>query len=214
MANIKDVAKLAGVSQSTVSIVLNGKSDARMISKATQKKVYDAVKRLDYHPNVAARRLRESGQVGKSVALFWANDFRAPMMVRFFRGLEEALEESGGEEIEITIHPYINDKLYKEEPFLISNKCNAIIVANASEKDLRFLDSIDPLVPLVLYNRPSAKYSTVSVDDEKIGKAAAVHLCKKGYKRPALLTAEYAFEGMKTRDTSFCDELEKRGRTL
>ena len=180
MANIKDVAKLAGVSQSTVSIVLNGKSEQRMISAATQQKVYDAVKALDYHPNVAARKLRESGGASQSIALYWASDFRAQMMVRFFKGLEIALEQAGSPEIEITIHPYKNGGLVKEKPFLTSNKCSAIIVANACEEDLSFLEGITPLVPLVLYNRSSAKYSTVSVDDATIGRRAAAHLAAQG----------------------------------
>ena len=38
MATIKDVAKLSGVSVSTVSIILNGQAKARKISEKTQKK--------------------------------------------------------------------------------------------------------------------------------------------------------------------------------
>ena len=50
----KDVARLAGVSQSTVSYVMNGN---RPISDATRKRVLDAIEALTYQPNAGARAL-------------------------------------------------------------------------------------------------------------------------------------------------------------
>src|SRR3954454_15588299 len=54
MATMNDVAKLAGVSVSTVSYVLTG---ARPISQRTRDKVLAAMHELDYHPNAMARGL-------------------------------------------------------------------------------------------------------------------------------------------------------------
>lgn len=53
-ATLKDVAKLAGVSSATVSYVLSGK---QTISQATQERVWDAIKRLGYVPDLNARGL-------------------------------------------------------------------------------------------------------------------------------------------------------------
>jgi LacI family transcriptional regulator/LacI family repressor for deo operon, udp, cdd, tsx, nupC, and nupG len=53
-----DVAKLAGVSQSTVSRVLSKAPSVVPISDDTAQKVLDAVERLGYYPNLAARSLR------------------------------------------------------------------------------------------------------------------------------------------------------------
>jgi DNA-binding LacI/PurR family transcriptional regulator len=50
----KDVARLAGVSQSTVSYVMSGK---RPISEETRRRVIDAIDRLTYEPNAGARAL-------------------------------------------------------------------------------------------------------------------------------------------------------------
>ncbi|TQS46260.1 LacI family DNA-binding transcriptional regulator [Cryptosporangium phraense] len=50
----KDVARLAGVSQSTVSYVMSGK---RPISEETRRRVHDAIERLTYQPNAGARAL-------------------------------------------------------------------------------------------------------------------------------------------------------------
>lgn len=55
MATLKDVAKETGLTTSTVSRVLNNRG---YISKNTRQKVDDAVKKLNYHPNEAARSLR------------------------------------------------------------------------------------------------------------------------------------------------------------
>ena len=54
MAKIKDVAKLAGVSTSTVSLVLNKKG---YVSAATRAKVEAAVKALHYVPSEVGRNL-------------------------------------------------------------------------------------------------------------------------------------------------------------
>lgn len=60
---IKDVARAAGVSPSTVSHAFSG---ARTISSATRKRVFDASKTLGYVPNAHARKLRlgKSGMLG------------------------------------------------------------------------------------------------------------------------------------------------------
>ena len=53
-ATIKDIAKLVGVSPSTVSRVINGTAS---ISDETKEKINKAMKELDYHPNSFARSL-------------------------------------------------------------------------------------------------------------------------------------------------------------
>src|SRR5919106_3191837 len=55
--SMRDVARVAGVSQTTVSFVINDVPDAH-IPKATRERVWAAVKRLGYRPNAIARGLR------------------------------------------------------------------------------------------------------------------------------------------------------------
>lgn len=57
-ATLSDVARLAGVSGTTVSYILNGRADEMRISSETQERVRAAVAELDYRPNRSARSLR------------------------------------------------------------------------------------------------------------------------------------------------------------
>lgn len=64
MVSLKDVSKAAGVSPSTVSRVITGK---RPVEGETRKRVLEAVRQLDYRPNLLARGLRNKS--GKSIGL-------------------------------------------------------------------------------------------------------------------------------------------------
>ena len=53
----KDIAKLCGVSQATVSYVINNRQNQK-ISEETRRKVLDAVEALHYYPNASAKSMR------------------------------------------------------------------------------------------------------------------------------------------------------------
>ena len=86
-----DVARSAGVSQSTVSLVLSGKARGR-ISARTEETVRAAATELGYRPNVAARALRTG--VARSVALV-VPDITNPFFGRVLRGAQRAAQRAG-----------------------------------------------------------------------------------------------------------------------
>jgi DNA-binding LacI/PurR family transcriptional regulator len=86
-----DVARRAGVSQSTVSLVLSGKARGR-ISARTEEAVRAAAAELGYRPNVAARALRTG--VARSVALV-VPDITNPFFGRVLRGAQRAAQRAG-----------------------------------------------------------------------------------------------------------------------
>ncbi|HEX6026243.1 MAG TPA: LacI family DNA-binding transcriptional regulator [Solirubrobacter sp.] len=86
-----DVARRAGVSQSTVSLVLSGKARGR-ISARTEEAVRAAAAELGYRPNVAARALRTG--VARTVALV-VPDITNPFFGRVLRGAQRAAQAAG-----------------------------------------------------------------------------------------------------------------------
>ena len=86
-----DVAKAAGVSQSTVSLVLSGKSAGR-ISAKTEEAVRRIAEELGYRPNIAARALRTGA--ARSVGLV-VPDVTHPFFGLTMRGAQEAAWSAG-----------------------------------------------------------------------------------------------------------------------
>jgi len=82
---IHDVAKLAGVSHTTVSWAIH---DSPNISSATKEKVYKAIKELNYHPNYTARSL-VNGKTG--IIAVVANFFSSFFEMEILKGIEQGL---------------------------------------------------------------------------------------------------------------------------
>ena len=86
-----DVARSAGVSQATVSLVLTGRAAGR-VSLATQERVRQAAEVLSYRVNAAARTLR----LGRASAIaLVVPDIRNPFFASVLRGAERAARKSG-----------------------------------------------------------------------------------------------------------------------
>ena len=203
MVTIKQIAAELGISATTVSIVLNGKSAERKISDATQRKIFEAANRLGYQPNIAARSLRAgAGADELRIAMLWAEDFRASMMVRFWDGLRSALLRLD-RRVRLVIYPYTNDHLCDVHALTSASDCHAAIICNASNADLAFLRSTQLAVPVVLYNRICQGYCSVNVDDAQMGALAARALCDQNCRRGLVLTSAPVFDGMDLRVQSF-----------
>ncbi|MEW6990208.1 LacI family DNA-binding transcriptional regulator [Colwelliaceae bacterium 6441] len=95
-ATINDVAKQAGVSIKTVSRVMNNEPSVR---QPTREKVMDAVKSLNYQPNLAARNL--AGTKAYSIAFIYDNP-NAYYVIDMQNGILAACKKQG---FELLIHP-------------------------------------------------------------------------------------------------------------
>lgn len=98
---IKDVAKLAGVSPSTVSRVIN-KGDSKSASPDTQRKIWDAVNKLGYTPNLHARSLKTeqptTSAATKEIACVYgrtADSFINPFFSELMSAVEKAAYARG-----------------------------------------------------------------------------------------------------------------------
>lgn len=111
-ATMRDVAKLAGVSQPTVSRVLNQTDTKIAVSDETRERVLAAVEELGYRPNVLARSLRT--QQTEMIAMLIAdisNSFYHPMA----RAVQDVAREHGYDVlIANSDHLYENEKHFFE----------------------------------------------------------------------------------------------------
>lgn len=210
MATIKDVAKLSGVSVSTVSIILNGQAKARKISEKTQKNVLEAIKELNYNPSVSARRLRSSDKEKYTVGVYWAIDFTTGFLARFIEGLQMELLKSKLP-VSTVICPFENNKLENESGLKNMSTYNAVIIANTNTKDQEFLNDNPLPIPAVLINRHSDKYHTVRIDNVKAGEIAAEHIYNKGITDIGMVIQQNSFYGMQERGESFLNFFKRKG---
>lgn len=69
--------------------------------------------------------------------MFWAQDFRASMMLRFWDGLRAEIEKTA-RPVRLVIYPYVNDHLKESEALTSGANCHAAIICNASYADRSF----------------------------------------------------------------------------
>lgn len=205
MATIKDVANLAGVSVSTVSVIINNKAEERKISTKTIEKVEEAIKQLNYQPSVSARKLRSNESNVYTVGVFWASDFRMSFLSRFITGLQSEILKLQ-RPIDIAICPYEPDKLRFEKRLYSLNTYNAVIIANTTDNDNDYINNNPIPIPTVLYNRESEIYHTVGIDNYETGRKAAAHLISKGVRSIAMICQKNSYLAMSRRSEAFINE--------
>ncbi|MEQ8676665.1 MAG: LacI family DNA-binding transcriptional regulator [Aggregatilineales bacterium] len=183
LATMRDVAKLAGVSQPTVSRVLNQKDTSISISDETREKVIAAVEQLGYRPNMAARSLRT--QKTKLIAVLIA-DITNSFYPHIARSIQSVAREEGYDVmIANSDHIYQNELLFCES--IKSRAVDGIILVpiHLTEHDLHdlYTQTNTPISVLGQHiNHP--KVDVVWADDEEaVFKATSWLIQEKGHSR-------------------------------
>lgn len=202
MATMKEVAKLAGVSISTVSIVINGKSKERNIPLTTYNKVYEAIEELGYQPNISARRLRNSDSNKPIIALYWPLDARTNMLAALLTGIRIELNKIQFD-CELVIQTYTNDNIADNAKEIMSNTYNGVIIGASSQADIDYLESLSPRIPVILINRKSEKFSTVFVDSDEVAKGAISLLKSRLINQVCIIEAENPYMASSQRIEAF-----------
>ncbi len=203
MVTIKEIAREANVSPTTVSLILNRKSKERKISPKTEKRVLEIARRMGYLPNLQAVGLKKAGsQFAHRILIFWVSDSRTQTMIHFFRGIEDNIA-TNHLPFEVLLQSYRAGQLSHAMRNELLLSCHGIIVCNASESDMEFLDSSSFPRPVILYNRYSDKYSSVVMDDRTIGSIPARIFASHGRKHPAVVSSPPTFNGMHIRQNLF-----------
>jgi len=184
LQTIKDVAELAGVSDRTVSRVVNGEPN---ISQKTRVRVEEAIARLNYIPNLAARMVRtnRSGVVGLITDVVSTT----PNSVEIIRGIQDRVSRasqslliantSGTKEAEARIW-----RTFQE------HRIDGVMFATMYHHEVDF-DPTAHNIPTVLVNCFAPGRNDVAAivpDDFQGGYSAARHAIEKGHERIAYVT--------------------------
>lgn len=146
-STIDDIAREAGVSTATVSRVLN---NPEVVKPATRQRVEEAIKRLDYRPNVFARGLKQSktGIVGILV-----QNITNPYMTAIVEAIEETLAKNdtfiylcnsqGSEELE---RRYLDELLRRRVEALM------VLESPAFDRKRSLYSDVEAECPVILVN--------------------------------------------------------------
>lgn len=210
MTTLKDVAKLAGVSVSTVSIIANGREKERKLSPETIEKVSKAIKELNYRPNVSARSLKYVSKQTVKFVLFWPQDERILMLSSILSGINQKITADKFE-CQIIVNLYSPNKLCDQVKSLNKFEFQGIIIGGPSDRDLQELNQLAISLPVVLINRRTSHYNSVSVDPTQLAQQAVALFAEKNIKRILTVGITNEFQASNSRLTSFIDLARQNG---
>ncbi len=207
---VKDIAKHAGLSPSTVSAVLNNRHVERRISPPSIQKVLSSARVLGYVPNIAARRLRAHDGGNRQVVLTILTSYEAPVLIvsQALHSLQKLIEKESLPDttMSVAIEMFHAGRL-KELPGLVDGKrFNGAIITNTVAEDDRFLATAHLPFPVVLLGRSIPGYPSVSERPERLGRAAAEILGSIGRRRLAVLCPRLLTQATQGRLAAFVEE--------
>jgi LacI family transcriptional regulator len=178
---MRDVARLAGVSTSTVSAVVNATVP---VSEERLKRVREAMAALDYHPDEVARSLK-TGRT--SVIGVVVPDITNAFYPEVIRGVEEAAGEAG---YGVLLCDSNEDPRNEEKHLttLSARRVDGVLLACCAESTA-YASTVRRRFPMVFVDRipPGVAEGTVSTDNVHAGYMATRHLIELGHERIALL---------------------------
>ncbi|MBE0697156.1 MAG: LacI family DNA-binding transcriptional regulator, partial [Anaerolineaceae bacterium] len=182
---IKDIARVAGVSISTVSRVLNGSSP---VAEETAARVWSAVKQLDFTPNSAARRLasKHTNTIGLLLPEI-SGTFFPPML----RGIEHCVNQHGFDLLIYSSGMFDRPGIPRERPPrhrpLGEHNTDGLLVFTTSLENSEIIRFHRRNFPMVLLHRsgppgtniPSVRFENRTSSEKIVDHLIEVHGCRR-----------------------------------
>lgn len=174
----KDVARLAGVSQSTVSRAFNS-IGGKGVRPEARERIMAAAKELGYFPNLVARGMI-SGKT--NVVGLVVGDNLGPFYNRIVNLFIEKVQEIGKQCLVFKVPR--QDQIDGIISRVIQFQVEAVIITASAMTKVMVEACKDNDIPVILFNRfiPGVNISTVYVDPIEGGKMAAEYLYQKGHR--------------------------------
>ncbi len=181
-ATIHDIASAAGVSPSTVSRILTGSA---RVSDKKRARVEEAIKTLNYRPNVIAQRLAS----GRSMAIGVLTENTTSLVFgEILNGIEKALEGTGYHHLFASSYHYSAGELGAID-MLIKQRVDGLIVVGGQIPDAD-LCHLAQQMPLVVVGRAvvGAENNVIQVENFQGAYQATHYLIELGHRRVAHIT--------------------------
>ena len=197
---IRDVAAVAKVDPSIVSRILSG-DEQLSVRAETRQRVLDAVERLQYRPNRAARMLRTSRTMALGIIV---PDLTNATYAEISRGADAESAERGY--ILLVVAGSLFDRLQ-----LLDGRVDGLLYALATSEPLERV-RVPEAPPSLLVNRHEPGMGpSVTVDDESAAALATAHLADLGHTRIGHISGPPHVDTSRRRASGFAGELTRRG---
>lgn len=212
--NLEEIGRLAGVSRSTVSRVVNGEPN---VSVEARRKVQAVISRTGYRPHAAARSLasRRTGVVGLVIPSSAQTLFDDPYFGRLILGLTGAANS-----MDATLALFLFESDADEDsiiPRVVNQGLVDGVIVTATQMGDPVIDHLRGVdMPFVVVGRPDDGRSLFSVDADNRGGAAtaARHLIGLGYQRLGLIAPPSSTTAGVDRRNGFLEAVVDTGRPL
>ncbi|RKD32740.1 LacI family DNA-binding transcriptional regulator [Thermohalobacter berrensis] len=183
---IKDVAKKAGVSVSTVSRAFNGYSD---INKETRERIFKIAEEIGYVPSILARGMRaeKANRIGIAIEDYDENEPTYSFTYRILVGFMEYASERGYEVVFLpNLSKYQESRLVQ---ILKDYHLDGVFLVGLKLSDEFYKQALRGEFPCVLFDIPikRGKIGFVGTDSIKGASLAIEHFVKNGHKKIAFI---------------------------
>lgn len=211
IVTIKDVAKAANVSPSTVSRVI---ANNPKISDGTKKRVLQAMGQLNYHPNAIARSLANKSTKTLGVLLPNTDEdlFHNPFFIQAMRGISLYAQKEGY----YIMYSYSNnedEELEFIKKYIHSQWVDGIVLLSVREDDqcIEYLRNIK--YPFVVVGRPKDTSRVLWVDNDNFQAMynVVITLIERGHRKIAFIGGPETFNVTKDRLEGYKRAIQGRG---
>ena len=183
MITIKDVARLAGVSHTTVSLALRGSAS---ITDETKKKVMKAAKQLNYHPNHLAKALvnGKTNVIGV-VANFFSSNFEMEVL----KGIEQSIRSMENDYM-INLFATLEKNDQVLEDICLGRRADGVILRSISPSPEIIKLYNDNNCPMIVIDERAEGAIEITMDNYHGAYMATEHLINAGRRNLALVIGD------------------------